>query len=80
MEIEMVKTMLVKVAMFIVVTLVENVLPELATSKRNRSDLDHHANQKNPNNPAHTAARNNRSNQLNPNNQAYQKSRANNQR
>ncbi|MBO6301755.1 MAG: hypothetical protein J6N15_04905 [Ruminiclostridium sp.] len=35
----------------------------------------HHANQSNPNNPAHTAAMNNHSNQCNPNNSAYHSSR-----
>ncbi len=76
----MVKPLLVKVAKFIVMTLVEYVLQELASPKRNRSDLDHHSNQKNPNNPAHAAARNNRANSLNPNNPAYSKSRADTQR
>ena len=76
----MVKSLLVKVAKYIIMTLVETVLQELASSKKNRGDLSHHANQKNPNNPAHTAARNNRANQLNPNNPAYSKSRANTQR
>ncbi|GAA6135187.1 hypothetical protein NBRC116188_19770 [Oceaniserpentilla sp. 4NH20-0058] len=34
----------------------------------NQKQLDHHANQLNPNNPAFTARMNNHSNQLNPNN------------
>ena len=38
-----------------------------------KRQLDHHANQLNPNNPAYKAARDNRSNQLNPNNPEYQK-------
>ena len=75
----MVKSSLLKVAKFIIMTFVEYVLQELARPKRNRGDLDHHANQKNPNNPAHTAARNNRANQLNPNNPNYSKSRADTQ-
>lgn len=41
------------------------------------SQADHHANQKNPNNPAFKANRNNRANQLNPNNPAYHSSRGN---
>lgn len=75
----MVKPLLVKVAKFIVMTLVEYVLQEFVSPKRNRSGLDHHANQKNPNNPAYTATRNNRANQLNPNSPAYSKSRADTQ-
>ncbi|WVM90340.1 hypothetical protein ULG90_17335 [Halopseudomonas pachastrellae] len=39
------------------------------------SNRNHHANQSNPNNPAHQAAQDNRSNQLNPNNPAYHSSR-----
>ena len=62
----MVKSLLVKVAKFAIVATVGYVLQE-------------HANQKNPNNPAHAAAQNNRANQMNPNNPAYYKSRANNQ-
>ena len=76
----MAKSLLAKVAKFIFMTLVEYVLKEFASPKRDRSDLDHHANQKNPNNPAHAAARNNRADQLNPNNPAYSKSRADTQR
>ena len=33
--------------------------------------VDHYANQNNPNNPAHKAIQDNRSNQLNPNNKEY---------
>ena len=40
---------------------------------------DHHANQKNPNNPAHKAAQDNRANQLNPNNPAHHSGRGGNQ-
>ncbi len=36
-----------------------------------RADQNHHANQQNPNNPAHQANRDNRSNQLNPDHPAY---------
>lgn len=39
------------------------------------SKQDDHANQANPNNPAHQAAQGNRANQLNPNNPAYHSSR-----
>ena len=41
--------------------------------------MDHPTNQNNPNNPAYTAAQNNRANQLNPNNPTYHRSRSNNQ-
>jgi len=75
----MVKSLLVNVAKFVIVAIVGVVFQEFAGPKRNGSDLDHHANQKNPNNPAHAAARNNRANQMNPNNPAYAKSRANSQ-
>ncbi|MBQ7673485.1 MAG: hypothetical protein IJT36_03050 [Alphaproteobacteria bacterium] len=33
-----------------------------------KSQMNHHANQKNPNNSAYRAAMNNRANQINPNN------------
>ncbi len=75
----MVKSLLVKVAKFVIVAIVGYVFQELASPMRSGSDLDNHANQKNPNNPAYAAARNNRANQMNPNNPAYYKSRANNQ-
>lgn len=39
------------------------------------AQMNHHANQNNPNNPAHTAAQNNHANQCNPNNPAYQGSK-----
>ena len=38
-----------------------------------QKQLDHHANQLNPNNPAYRAARDNRANQLNPNNPEFKK-------
>lgn len=75
----MVKSLFVRGAKFVFVAIAGIVLQELTNPRRNHSDLDHHANQKNPNNPAHAAARNNRANQLNPNNPAYSKSRANTQ-
>ncbi|MXX27082.1 MAG: hypothetical protein F4Z82_16735 [Caldilineaceae bacterium SB0668_bin_21] len=75
----MVKSLLVKVVTFVIVAIVGYVFQELASPKRSGSDLDHHTKQKNPNNPANAAARNNRANQMNPNNPAYSKSRANNQ-
>lgn len=40
---------------------------------------NHPANQRNPNNPAHQAAKENRDNQLNPNNSAHRSSRQGNQ-
>lgn len=40
--------------------------------KMTQQQLNHHANQKNPNNKAYKAAQNNRANQLNPNNYRYQ--------
>ena len=75
----MVKSLLVRVAKIILSALVEYVLQQHASPNRSRNDMDHHANQKNPNNPAYTASQNNRANQLNPNNPAYHRSRANNQ-
>ena len=36
-----------------------------------QSQMNHHANQSNPNNDAHRSAANNHSNQMNPNNSAY---------
>ncbi len=74
----MVKTLLVRAVKFILAALVEYVLEEVTSSKRSQRDLDHHANQKNPNNRAYKAAEDNRANQLNPNNPAYNRSRANN--
>lgn len=41
-------------------------------STQTQKQLDHHANQKNPNNDAYQKAMDNRSNQLNPNNSRYQ--------
>ena len=76
----MAKSILVKIARYVFAKLVGYILLEHARSKGNRNDLNHHANQKNPNNPAYTATRNNRANQLDPNNPAYSKSRANYQR
>ena len=75
----MVKSLLVRVAKIILSALVEYVLQRHASPNRSRNDMDHHANQKNPNSPAYTAAQNHRANQLNPNNPAYHKSRANKQ-
>lgn len=40
-------------------------------SQYTQKDLDHHANQCNPNNQAYQKAQDNRSNQLNPNNSLY---------
>ena len=75
----MVKSLLVRVAKIILSALVEYVLQRHASPNRSRNDMDHHANQKNPNSPAYTAAQNNRANQLNPNNPTYHRSRSNNQ-
>lgn len=36
-----------------------------------QSQMNHHANQGNPNNAAHKAANNNHANQMNPNNPAF---------
>lgn len=41
--------------------------------KMTQKQLDHHANQSNPNNPAFKAARDNHANQLNPNNPEFKK-------
>lgn len=41
--------------------------------KMTQKQLDHHANQLNPNNPAFKAARDNHANQLNPNNPEFKK-------
>ena len=75
----MVKILLVRVAKIILSALVEYVLQQHASPNRSRNDMDHPANQNNPNNPAYTAAQNNRANQLNPNNPTYHRSRSNNQ-
>ena len=45
------------------------------TSNHTVSQNNHHSNQGNPNNSAHTAGMNNHSNQCNPNNSAYSSSR-----
>ncbi len=42
-----------------------------------QSQMNHHANQCNPNNGSYRSARNNRANQMNPNNRAYYSSRSN---
>ena len=39
-------------------------------NNHSRSQMNHHANQQNPNNSAHRAASNNHANQCNPNNSA----------
>ena len=41
--------------------------------EENKSNLNNHANQKNPNSEAHKKARDNRANQKNPNNKEYKK-------
>lgn len=41
-------------------------------SKKTQKDLDHHANQRNPNSKAYKEAQDNRANQLNPNNHRFQ--------
>ena len=43
-----------------------------------QQQLNHYANQNNPNNSAYRANRNNHSNQCNPNNPAYRSSRSQN--
>ena len=75
----MVKSLLVRVAKIILSALVEYVLQQHASPNRSRNDMDHHANQKNPNSPASAAAQNNRANQMNPNNPTSHRSRTNNQ-
>jgi len=45
------------------------------SSGHTQEELDHHANQLNPNNDEHQAALDNHSNQLNPNNDEYWHSR-----
>ena len=75
----MVKILLIRVAKIILSALVEYVLQQHASPNRSRNDMDHPTNQNNPNNPAYTAAQNNRANQLNPNNPTYHRSRSNNQ-
>lgn len=42
------------------------------SNHQRQKNLNHHANQLNPNNPAYQKALDNRSNQLNPNNPRYQ--------
>lgn len=42
------------------------------SNNQTQKNLDHHANQLNPNNQAYQKALDNRSNQLNPNNYRYQ--------
>ena len=44
---------------------------KVSGNNHTKSQMDHHSNQKNPNNSAHKAVLNNRSNQLNPNNAQY---------
>ena len=49
------------------------ILELISTLKQlimNQQQLDHHANQQNPNNAAYQAAQNNRANQMNPNHSA----------
>lgn len=46
-------------------------MAKVSGNNHTKSQMDHHSNQKNPNNSAHRAAQNNRSNQLNPNNAQY---------
>ena len=43
----------------------------MALNYHTKSQMNHHANQKNSNNSSYRAAQNNRSNQLNPNNAQY---------
>ena len=45
-----------------------------------QKELDHHANQLNPNNQAYQDRLDNRSDQLNPNNQKYEKAQRGNQK
>ena len=45
------------------------------TSTHTTEQYNHHSNQGNPNNAAHTANNNNHANQCNPNNSAYHSNR-----
>ncbi|MEE1228026.1 MAG: hypothetical protein U0K57_03575 [Lachnospiraceae bacterium] len=40
----------------------------ISSSNHTKGQMNHHANQMNPNNASHKATRDNRANQLNPNN------------
>ena len=55
----MVKILLVRVAKIILSALVEYVLQQHASPNRSRNDMDHHANQNNPNSPAYHRSRSN---------------------
>lgn len=43
----------------------------VSSNTHTSSQMNHHANQMNPNNSAHRSAANNHANQMNPNNSAY---------
>ena len=47
--------------------------PTPKEGEEKKSNLDNHANQKNPNSEAHKKARDNRANQKNPNNKEYKR-------
>lgn len=44
---------------------------KISSKTHTKAQLDHYANQNNPNNPAYWANKNNHSNQCNPNNERY---------
>lgn len=50
-------------------------MSKVSGNNHSQSQMDHHANQSNPNNAAYHAAQDNHANQSNPNNSAYDSSR-----
>lgn len=58
----------------------EDVVAMLSGNTHSKEQLNHYANQHNPNNSAYQANRDNRSNQCNPNNKEYDHSRGSGQK
>ena len=50
-------------------------MAKISGNTHTQSQMNHHANQENPNNSAYKSAQNNHANQCNPNNSAYNSSR-----
>ncbi len=50
-------------------------MAKVSGNTHTQSQMNHHANQSNPNNAAHTAANNNHANQCNPNNAVHNNGR-----
>ena len=50
-------------------------MAKISANTHTTQQMNHHANQGNPNNSAHRASNNNHANQCNPNNAAYKSSR-----